>query len=341
MPENRKTSAWRLLAGLLAGPSRRTASAAFTLIELLVVIAILGLLIALLLPALQSAREASRRTQCQNNLKQVGVALHSHVALIGGFPPHGFTSDSQGGTGLSWWVPTLPFIDQVSISDRLESSSGNPGWLPLSPQNAATLKGVRFPFMFCPGSPLPPLVLTASWSPTSPFDVQSATYAGISGARNHSSAVDGPVFGAVGWLSSGGVLVRHRSIPEAMIKDGLSSTMVVGEQSDWLSPSVLTSDRATGDGRADCWHGFTMGPQRGNPRAFNVTSVLHGINEKSSAAYGVAGNCGPNTPIQSVHPGGAGVLMADGSVHFLNEGLEVAILYNLANRDDGNSIPAF
>ncbi len=74
-------------------------------------------------------------------------------------------------------------------------------------------------------------------------------------------------------------------------------------------------------------------------RNFNLTCVSQPINSKSTLAYGVLGNCGPNSPIQSVHPGGANVLMADGSVHFLSEALDFTILCNLANRDDGNAIP--
>ena len=133
----------------------------------------------------------------------------------------------------------------------------------------------------------------------------------------------------------------HRGMPVAKVTDGLSNTILVGEQSDWLSPSVPTTDRATGDGRADCWHGFTMGPLRGDPRAFNLTTVSHRINEKSSAAYGVPGNCGPNTPIQSVHSGGAGVLLADGSVRFLTDDLDLATLYSLCNRNDGIPVSSF
>ena len=313
----------------------------FTLVELLVVIAIIATLMALLLPAIQGVREAARRTQCQNSLKQTGLGLQGHVSLYGEFPPSGFTSESRGGHGFSWWVPTLPFLEQLPIFERLETTSTSPGWLPSTPQNQNLLKGVRFPFMFCPSSPVPPLVLTASWSPTNPPDVQSATYAGISGARNHPTAVDRQVFGAVGWLSTGGLLVPHRGMPVAKVTDGLSNTILVGEQSDWLSPSVPTTDRATGDGRADCWHGFTMGPLRGDPRAFNLTTVSHRINEKSSAAYGVPGNCGPNTPIQSVHSGGAGVLLADVSVRFLTDDLDLATLYSLCNRNDGIPVSSF
>jgi prepilin-type processing-associated H-X9-DG protein len=76
-------------------------------------------------------------------------------------------------------------------------------------------------------------------------------------------------------------------------------------------------------------------------RIFNLTCVLHRVNEKSIRALGVAGNCGPNRAIQSVHSGGANVALADGSVHFLSDSLDVQALYNLSNRDDGNLVAGF
>ena len=96
------------------------------------------------------------------------------------------------------------------------------------------------------------------------------------------------------------------------------------------------------DCRSDCGYGFQMGIARdiniGWERQFNVTCVIHPIGETSYQAYGVAGDCGPNRPIQSAHPGGANVLMADGSGQFFSSSLDLQIVYNLANRDDGKKI---
>ncbi len=86
----------------------------FTLVELLVVIAIIGILVALLLPAVQAAREAGRRTQCTNNLKQMGLALHNHHDSLRRFPPGGDRSP-VGGYGPSWMVHILPYIEQNSL----------------------------------------------------------------------------------------------------------------------------------------------------------------------------------------------------------------------------------
>ena len=85
-----------------------------------------------------------------------------------------------------------------------------------------------------------------------------------------------------------------------------------------------------------------MGPATDQwDRDFNITTVIHGVNSKSWTQLGVAGNCGPNRPIQSAHPGGAHVLFVDGSVRLLDEQIEVATFYNLVNRNDGTPLLAF
>jgi prepilin-type processing-associated H-X9-DG protein len=300
-------------------------------VELLVVITIIGILIALLLPAVQAAREAARRLQCQNNLKQVGLALLNYEAANATFPPGGLAATS--GYGSSWWVRILPYVEQTSIFDRYDQNTG--GWLGEPSANAINrdlLRNQRFSFMYCPSSTLAPLVMTTATHGSA--SVQSATYTGISGATDHKTATDMNYYGVTGRLCSGGVLVENRAVPMAEITDGTSNTIVVGEQSDYLQPSEV-------DLRSDCGHGFAMGPSYGDPRAFNVTCVLHAINDKSATNYGVSGNCGPNSPVQSVHPGGAGALFADGSVQFLSAGTQIQVLWNLANRDDGNIVSPF
>ena len=148
------------------------------------------------------------------------------------------------------------------------------------------------------------------------------------------------------WVSMGGVLIAERCVAISEITDGTSNTIIVGEQSDWLSPIVSTtapnSQCDTGDCRSDCGHGFMMGtaaPSVSDYRQFNMTAVLYPVNYKTATATGIAGNCGSNTPIQSVHPGGANVLFADGSVQILSESLDIAVLRNLATRNDGKVIP--
>jgi len=338
-----------------AGWRRRTG---FTLVELLVVIAIIGILISLLLPAVQMAREAARRSKCLNNLKQLGLAFHNYLGPYGSFPP-GALSTSAGEFGHSWLVRILPYIEEESIYNEFDQVSAVTGRLvpdsqPYNERNRQVLRDQLFSWMFCPSSSLDKLVLT-NFGAQSP-NVMSSTYTGIAGARDHSTTRDKNQTGAPGFVSWGGVLLAEPpntsstgtttpgtgatvsiagglAVTPAMIRDGTSRTMMVGEQSSWCTDDY----GAKVDCRSDCGYGFAMGVSRNDTweRQFNLTCVIHPVGESSYLAYGVAGDCGPNRALQSAHPGGAQILMADASAHFLSANTDLQVLYNLANRDDG------
>lgn len=317
---------------------RRRTSHGFTLVELLVVIAIIGILIALLLPAVQAAREAARRTQCTNNLKQIGLALLNYENVFGSLPPGGLATES-GGYGHSWWMRVLPVIEQQNLYGTFNQNANYTGWVGGDPwggnrENREKLRDKYFDFMYCPSSDLPEFVLSSEEH--SRANVMSPTYTGIAGATDHETARNkSGTGGATGRISWGGALVADRSVKLSEISDGTTNTMLVAEQSDFC----IDRSGMLQDCRSDCWHGFPMGwGNDGWERIFNMTCVLHRINEKTFEALGVPGNCGPNRPIQSVHSGGANVAFGDGSVHFLSDGIEIQTLYNLANRDDGNQV---
>ena len=323
----------------------------FTLVELLVVIAIIGILIAMLLPAIQAAREAARRMQCSNNLKQIGLALLNYEVNNGSFPPGGFPA--QGGVwGTSWWVRILSYAEGGSIGDQYDYRES--GWLGTSQannqNNVALLNNQVISFMQCPSSTLPSMLkLEAS-------NLQSTTYTGIAGAADNENLANNTSIysanyvgninsnGAKGWLSTGGILIPDRMVTIAEITDGTSNTIVVGEQSDWLSPIIDPSSNMACDSKghcpADCGHGFPMGPSGygGDGRIFNLTCVYHPVNYKTTTGVGVAGNCGPNTPIQSAHSGVVNVAFADGSVQALPDALDMTVFRSLATRNDGQAI---
>jgi len=297
----------------------------FTLVELLVVIAIIGILVTLLLPA---AREAARRTQCANNLKQIGLALLNYEQSNRMFPA-GNLSTQSGGFGHSWWVRILPFIEQNDIYDDFDQTGNHTGWVGFggNTHNYALLKNKYVSFMKCPSS-----TLTAFGH----VDVLSPDYAGVCGSSVHQTAHDRidaqPQYGIV---SSGGVLIAYDAVSIKSITDGTSKTISVVEQSDGCWDAAGTQQEC----RSDAYHGFCMSARPDDPwkRIFNITCVMHRVNESSWEAIGIYNN-GPNSPVQSAHPGGAQALRVDGSVHFMSEGILVETLYNLADRDDGNVI---
>jgi prepilin-type N-terminal cleavage/methylation domain-containing protein len=247
---------------------------AFTLVELLVVIAIIGVLVALLLPAVQAAREAARRMQCSNHLKQIGLALQNYHDTFQSLPygararfvvTSGSTCTNTSGAqtqqqyGPSWYVGLLPFAEQKPLSDLLEAAQVS---------NAAALTDMnasvgRFPFhakdqkiawMLCPSSPLPQTeILRSGTTPTCVVP----SYAGISGATNHFSnqlaaelafletrlaprttltaaTANGPNTPPGSQQSWGGMLSINECYGMAACIDGTSNTMVVSEKSDYF-----------------------------------------------------------------------------------------------------------
>ena len=333
--------------GSMKEPTRRS-SDGFTLVELLVVIAIIGTLVGLLLPAVQSAREAARNTQCKNNLKQIGLGLLSHHNAKNAFPIGGIGSPSSSFYGHSWWIGLLPYIEEQNLYERFDrtgTSSGTyyttTGWLNDNAHNKALLSGFQLSVGKCPSSPLPPMYTYVELA--TPFSVFVADYTGISGSSDHSSTISNTLTG--GKVSFGGLLVPKRAVRLAEATDGTTKTMMVGEQSD----RCRLPDGRRVECRSACGVEFTMGLSSifpADPRTFNLTTVRYPIcKDASLASVGgafdkpnvtvQAGWCGNNSPVQSAHPATTNVVMADGSVQSLDEATDLSVLKALADRDDG------
>jgi prepilin-type N-terminal cleavage/methylation domain-containing protein/prepilin-type processing-associated H-X9-DG protein len=335
----------------------------FTLVELLVVIAIIGILIALLLPAVQAAREAARRSQCTNNLKQMGLALHNHHDTYNRFPP-GAASDqipfgtltTGAGFGSSWMVYILPYTEQRALSDQWEFA-GDSGFQ--SAKNIPAQHAVMIPTLACPSSPLP-----AQWAreigPSKKgfkYNRMATHYVGISGADNglipgftESRVVQVDRSGHVG---GGGVMIVNGKLRFADITDGSSNVMAISEDGDYIHSG--TANETRNDWRACQGWGWCIGTDSrgvvpdftGGTVVWNLNTIRYPINLKKNnwtgdlAATGVGSDAANNLPLNSTHPGGVNVLMADGSVRFVSETIPLATLAKLATRDDGQTLGDF
>jgi prepilin-type N-terminal cleavage/methylation domain-containing protein/prepilin-type processing-associated H-X9-DG protein len=294
----------------------------FTLVELLVVIAIVGILVGLLLPAIQSARETARRASCQNNLKQVGLALHNFADVYGVFPASGWTKRGPGnpaGKHVGWRPLTLPYIEQDNVR-RLYDFEMN-WWEGSNP----TIAAVPVKVFQCPSTPSRPDVLAAvaKWprpamtfaNPIAPTD-----YEAIMGLQPSSI---NPHLATPRYDGSNRFSVMHRNSQNgfAHALDGTSTTIMVVECA--ARPLVyrrrrpdasLSNDQ--GIGWADSEGPFSLdgaradGAQEGCGPAGNCTQAVNAKND--------------NEPF-SFHPGGCNVLYVDGHVEWIQQDIELPI----------------
>ena len=353
----------------------KSRSRGFTLVELLVVIAIIGILIALLLPAVQAAREAARRNQCMANLHQVGLSIHNYESVHKFFPPA--TARVNDGFkwahGPTWWVLTLPYIEQDNPFSASEFANvtwwmGSAG---AENKNRPAFEGISFAYMWCPSSPLPSRSRDTSSVNLNSW-IQEPTYSCVLGSDAHPSSDNSDTNKRI---SGGGVLVLSNGAVEgksdnltvplgvvaiSKVLDGTTNTIMVGEQSDWArgtppagpveNPDQYRDIRSSDSRGAFMGTSYVTKPQgngsmtgcmgAGNDnckRCYNTTTVVWPINRKTYHGNTMGDQrCG--TPIQSAHPGGAHLLMADGHVIFAREAMQLPVLKNLADRDDGNAV---
>ncbi len=292
---------------------------AFTLIELLVVIAIIGILIALLLPAVQKVREAANRASCTNNLKQLGLALQNYHDSNGRFPPSATSVPLQPG-----WAPThgwgqflLPYIEQDNLG-RAYLWTRN--WY--DPENQPVV-ATPVKVMLCPSAPAgrmdagtPTSTPPGDWK-ASPTDYTPTTR--IAQQAITTGLVDPPP------ADINGVMVTNQPQRIADILDGTSNTMVLGEDA----------------GRPQLWRvGTLVSEQVGNTAASwadrNNLIAPQGSHPDGTQRLGpCAMNCTNNNELYSFHPGGVNAVFADGSVHFLRAGMNLTTLAALITRSGG------
>jgi prepilin-type N-terminal cleavage/methylation domain-containing protein/prepilin-type processing-associated H-X9-DG protein len=330
---------------------------AFTLVELLVVIAIIGILVALLLPAIQAAREAARRSSCQNNFRQVALALQNYHSTNRRFPPG--TTDSPVGNneGYSWAVWLLQYIEGGTIYDQIDFKAD--GFIgDTSVSNQKLMNNTVVATYNCPSSQWPQY--TSAW--IGDFRVNVGNMVGIAGALppnatkipaeqwRWDAAAMNPATAdrATAW---NGILFPHSKVHLGQVTDGSSHVMAVGETSG------MTYYDGHPEIQFDCRGGFphgwwegadrtTMAGWAGDVRAFNTTYIAYRPLGTSVCTGGPVGhyraegtNYDNQVPIQSAHPGGAHVVLCDGSVQFLSDSIDFDIFRWLAIRDSDQSKP--
>ncbi len=274
----------------------------FTLVELLVVIAIIGILVALLLPAVQSAREAARRTKCFNNLKQVALASHNYHDTLRTFPSGWVGEDpitrlpwAEGHPGWGWNAMLLPFMEQVKLHDSIDfnySVGHSRNRIPI---------GTSIGTLRCPTDTNKQQFELPG---TTPLTLAISNYVGNFGAVELEDYENAPV----GTLATGDGLFFHNSrLRMADIKDGTSHTLAIGERNSRRGFST--------------WAGVVTGADEAMARVVAVAD--HIPNDQH----------GHFDDFASEHPSGSNFAFADGAVQLIHENIDLAVYRALSTRN--------
>jgi prepilin-type N-terminal cleavage/methylation domain-containing protein/prepilin-type processing-associated H-X9-DG protein len=326
----------------------------FTLVELLVVITIIGILISLLLPAVQSAREAARRVSCQNNLKQLGLAAQQHVEKYGFFPSSGWgymwTGDPDMGVGAKqpggWAYDLLPFMDQVGLHQIGAGLTGSAKMQALAEQRATVL-GI----FYCPTRRKPMALPNPepSWNANNPSVLSKIDYAANGGSNpltgNAINSSDGipclTSYPNCNWARDrdttlrnfNGISTERSEVQPAHIKDGLSNTICFGEK--YLNPDYYYSGNSCVDNNS-AFQGNDWDVNRWVPMIDANGNVTENGCRPRQDTPGFE-NC--TYRFGSSHASGFNVAMCDGSVRALDYAIDLKIYACLGIRNDGFAVP--
>jgi prepilin-type processing-associated H-X9-DG protein/prepilin-type N-terminal cleavage/methylation domain-containing protein len=297
--------------------------AAFTIVELLVVITVIGILVSILLPAVQAARDSARRTQCASNQKQVGLALHHYHSQRNSFPPGYITTVSdtgeETGPGWGWMATTLPFIEETRLWSAIDFRQ------PIeSPANVASKQLVSS--LLCPANELrrptwPAEVRDSSGNPMSQIcRVAFCAYVGMQGSTDVDPGSDG-------------ILYRNSHVRNRDITDGTSQTIIVGERAYRLGDAT--------------WVGAVTNASM-FPDKYDAKLAVPHLKPSSAMVLSHAGlGNGPNGPMceinqfYSLHGDGVNYVFADGHVVFLPGTIDYPVYRAMATRAGGEVAGSF
>ena len=330
--------------------------AGFTLIELLVVIAIIGVLVSLLLPAVQQAREAARRTTCRNNLKQIGLALHNYEGTHRTLPP-GYVSYGEyssitslsasdfdpvtwdAAPGWAWGALLLPYLDQGPLADRLDDRLS--AWHP----NHAALVTTKLAVFLCPsvtGGEDAFSLVDQSGAPLTKngrqIQLARSHYVASHGQEECWGDCSGPSGGFGGNVSrlADGPFYRNSRTRFRDVVDGLSTTVLAGEHTSKLSDKTWV-----GAVPGAFVHPKIQSPENGAESAATLAIVHSGPAQGEVDLLGNPIIHPPNFPtihvgqMQSEHVGGAHVLLGDGAVRFVSENIDRPTFAALTSMAEG------
>jgi prepilin-type N-terminal cleavage/methylation domain-containing protein len=306
----------------------RRPTGAFTLIELLVVIAIIAILIGLLLPAVQKVREAAARIQCANNLKQMGLGIHTYHDSYKKFPPAALGGDGE----VSWAVLILPFIEQDNLYRQWNLTLRYTYY-----RHPASVVGAQVSIYYCPSRRSPPQ-LSVSGDTLSPWGGSPGAlgdYAGNGG--NTTAAWDDPRFGGGVLLYADTTFGPNNTVAEWRsltafrdVTDGLSNTLLIGEK------HVLI----TGFGQQEL----------GDNSIYNgddIHTIIRVAGRQTPGpidrpfAASPTDSYRPDERFGSYHIGGCQFVLCDGSVRMIQNSVDIETLTRLALRNDGLSVGDF
>lgn len=324
---------------------------AFTLVELLVVIAIIGILIALLLPAVQAAREAARRMSCSNNLRQIGIAMHNYHDTQGCFPAGQISGTSvESCTNFGWAALTLPFIEQSNLGALLDFTKtiidGADPDSGVGIDGNAKLAATPIPTFLCPSDPDRQMLrcedyMTSGATFGVAYERFPAHYSGVCSELITAQGIAAGRNGRLGTIVGANQkndddwnLIGFDPAPQVgfqSITDGTSNTMIVAESSSYetIDPKIY------GNGQWISGSNIfrkSAAPINYRPKCANFNTSTPDFCPEQCSAY--------MHEMRSRHPGGAFGLYGDASVHFLAETTDIMILGYLCNKQDGQAFTA-